>query len=46
MDVNADNRAAGGVGDPQCGTSRSTRDIQQVLPGGKVEPLQKPVLLV
>ena len=46
MDVNADDRTAGGSGDPQGRASCATSDIEQALPGGKVEPLQKPVLLV
>ena len=46
MDINADNRTTGGSGDPQCRASCSTSDIQQALPGRKVEPLQKLVLLV
>src|ERR1700720_1405700 len=46
MDVKADNRTAGGSGDPQGWASSSTGDIQQALPGRKVEPLQKLVLLV
>jgi hypothetical protein len=45
MDIKTDNRTAGGSGDPQGRASSATGDIQQALPSGKVEPLQKLVLL-
>src|SRR5215469_8108948 len=46
MRIDADNRTAGHSGDSQSGTSCSTSDIEQNLPGSKVKPVEKPVLLV
>src|SRR5882672_9885882 len=46
MNVNADNRTTGVSGDSQRRSPCSTTNIEQCGPRRKLEPLQKPVLLV